>query len=173
MLATGTYTYDAAHLPRWNAEIPVAVEGKIQWFPVRPICLVLGIDSRTQVAILKGSDKYTGAWVEIPIKSPAGWRPTVCIRRDKVPQWFLDIDAARCALTARDELERFQTELLAEGERMLFGRKPSAPEQARGIVAYTARIEIQMACLDCGAPHFIVYENGEATVVRMHMEGEE
>jgi len=172
MLAQGTYAYDIADLSRWDAKIPIAVEGKIQWFPIRAICLVLGVDSRSQIVALKGSSKYEGAILEIPIKSPAGWRPTQCIRRDKVAQWFLDIDATRCKLGAREELEAFQIDLLAEGERMLFGRKPNLPTKERGITYHTARIEIEMACLDCGAPHFIVIEDGASEVIRMHTEDE-
>jgi len=167
--AQGAYTYDKAYLPRWNAEIPVATDGsrpsQVQWFPVRPICLVLGIDSRSQLAALKSNPRFGSALLEVPIKSNAGWRATICIRRDKLSHWLLDIDPQRCALKAREELDAFQQELLAEGDRILFGRAPRTPSHSRGLSAYTVRVEFRISCLDCGAPHYVLYENGEVTVV--------
>jgi P22_AR N-terminal domain len=153
---------------RWEFETPVAQDGTTQYFPIRHSCLWLGIDSRTQINVLKGGVHYDGALREIPYLTDAGWRPAVWIRRDKLGRWLLDVDAKRCKLRSRDKLEEFQEDVLREAEKMLFGAAPNAPADARGLVSAdsTVRVEVHMACLDCGAPHFIVWENGEATVVR-------
>lgn len=119
--AVQRYTYKTLTVKRWNFETPVAQEGTVQYFPVRHFCLWLGIDSRTQVGLIKDSPHFAGAHREIPYQTGAGWRPAVWIRRDKLARWLLDINPKRCKLGSQEKLEAFQADVLAEAEAMLFG----------------------------------------------------
>ncbi len=55
MLKSFTYQYGTVHLARWDALLPVALElgSRIQWFPVRAMCRILGVREEQQVAHLK------------------------------------------------------------------------------------------------------------------------
>ena len=162
------YTYKPVRLARWEFETPVAHIGTVQYFPVRHFCKRLRIDSRTQVGVLRGDARFAGALKEIPLKTDAGWRSSMWLRRDKLALWLLGIDAKRCALGSTEEIEAFQQDVIREADALLFGNAPHAAREERGVVSTTVRVETVMNCLDCGAPHHIVYENGQATVTRMH-----
>src|SRR5258708_37362357 len=99
------YSYKTLMVSRWDFDTPVAQEGTAQYFPIWHFCLWLGIDSRTQINVLKGGVHYDGALREIPYLTDAGWRPAVWIRRDKLGRGLLDVDAQRCKRASRDKLQ--------------------------------------------------------------------
>jgi hypothetical protein len=164
------YTYKTVRLARWDFETPVAHVGTQQYFPVRHFCKRLHIDSRTQISGIKGDARFDGALKEIPFKTEAGWRPTMWLRRDKLALWLLGIDAKRCALGSTADIQAFQEDVLHAADALLFGAASHAAPEDKGIVSATVHAEFIVNCLDCGAPHFIVYENGQITVVRMRDE---
>lgn len=170
--AVQRYTYKDALVPRWEFTTPVAHEGITQYFPVRHFCKWLGIDPHTQVDWLNKDSRFEGALREAPYKTAAGWRPALWIRRDMLAKWLLDIDAKRCKLGSREKLQAFQEDVIRAAETLLFGAAPNAPVEERGHVSTTIRVEVHMNCFDCGAPHYIVHENGQTTVVRVREEGE-
>jgi P22_AR N-terminal domain len=165
-----TYTYGTALLTRWEAEVPIAREGNTQFFPVRALCLVLGIDSRTQLVVLQADSRYRDALRDIPQQTAAGWRVATWIRRAEAALWLAGIDPARCSLTARGPLADFQRDLMLEADRLLFGAAPAVRPERRGEASYSQREEIHMACQDCGAPHIVVIVNGVAHVERERRE---
>lgn len=169
-LATEEYTYKAVRLARWDFETPVAHVGRVQYFPVRHFCKRLKIDSRTQISVIKADSRFDGALKEIPFKTDVGWRPTLWLRREKLALWLLGIDARRCALGSTTDLQTFQEDVLREADSLLFGAAPHAAPDERGLVSSSVRVELVMNCLDCGAPHYIVHENGETTIVRLRQE---
>lgn len=172
--ADGIYKYGTAFLPRWDAEIPVAWEAsnpKSEWFPVRRICLVLGIESQDQIDKMRADSRFDGALREVPMRiPPVGWRSPICVHRDKLPLWFMGIDPARCALKAQGELQDFQAELLAEGERILFhpGQRPRKESPAK--VTHTAWSETRFTC-EHGTEYSILVENG-VPILRRLSDGE-
>lgn len=169
-LATEEYTYKPLRLARWDFETSVAHEGITQYFSVRHFCKWLGIDSSTQIAFIKADSRFDEAHKDIPFKTGAGWRPSFGLRRDKLALWLLHIEPKRCRLGSREKLEAFQEDVIREAEALLFGSAPRAPIEERGLVSSTVRVEVHMNCLDCGAPHYIVHENGKTTVVRVRRE---
>jgi hypothetical protein len=59
---------------------------------------------------------------------------------------------------------------VAAADRLFWRPAKSAPEGERAGVTFSARIEVQMHCQDCGAPHYIIHEHGETTVIRIRDE---
>jgi hypothetical protein len=171
VVQAGIYTYGTVALPRWQTEVSVAKEarGTTQWFPVRAMCRVLGVDEEKQVAIVK--DKYPDALDEVPMRiATVGWRTPLCIKRKEMALWVGGIDPKRCKLSARGPLEQFRRDLLDAADRLFWSPAKGAPVCERASVTFSARVEIQMVCQDCGAPHYIIHENGETTVIRIRDE---
>jgi hypothetical protein len=126
VIEAGMYTYGVATLPRWDTELPVAKEtdSTSQWFLVRAMCRVLGVDDETQVDIVKKA--YSYALREVPMKLPrVGWRSVLCIRRKEMALWVGGIDPKRCKLSARGPLEEFRQDLLTAADRLFW--RPSQP----------------------------------------------
>ncbi len=164
VVQAGIYTYGTVALPRWQTELPVAQEtdNTTQWFPVRAMCRVLGVDEEKQVAIVK--EAYPDALDEVPMRlARVGWRTPLCIKRAEMALWVGGINPKKCKLSARGPLEEFRRDLLAAADRLFWRPAQSAPEGERAGVTFSARIEVQMHCQDCGAPHYIIHEHGETT----------
>lgn len=172
-MATGTvpaYTYNTIRVARFAFEMPVAQqEGTtLQYFPIRHICRWLGIDHTAQYNVLRSDRGYDGALLDaLPYRTETrGWRPAVWIRRDKLAKWLLDIDAKRCALGSREKLQKWQDEVLRAADMLIFGAAPTVPLEERGVAVSTVRVETHMHCLDCGAPHHVIIENDQTTILR-------
>jgi|SRR5579859_1241129 len=162
------YTYKTATVRQFNFTMPVAQEneGVTQWLPIRHFCLWLGIDSRSQIATLKADGRYDEALREIPYLTGTGWRTAMWIRRDKLARWLLDIDAKRCKLGSREDIEEFQAAVLKAAEALLFGASAPHPTSERGVLAHSERHTVRFACPDCGAAYLITIEDGEGRYER-------
>src|SRR5215472_2289004 len=126
LIEAGMYTYGTVMLPRWEAELPVAKESgsTSQWFPVRSMCRILGVDDETQVEIAKKA--YLDALREVPMKLPrVGWGSVLCIRRKEMALWVGGIDPKRCKMGARGPLEEFRRDLLSAADRLFWN--PAQP----------------------------------------------
>lgn len=171
------YTYNTIRIARFGFEMPVALrEGSTtQYFPVRHICTWLGIDAATQRTVLHSDSQYVGAVLDdLPYRTETrGWRPAMWIRRDKFAKWLLDIDAKKCQLGSREKLQEWQAAVLKEADALLFGATPPVRSGERGAAFSTVRVETHMNCLECGAPHHVIIENGHTTVLRVLAERDE
>ena len=173
--ARAGYTYDTIMIARFDYSMDVAHWGDstTQYFPVRHICRWLGIDPGTQFEVLRTTSTYADAVIELLYDTRTrGWRPAVWLRRDKFALWLLGIDAKRCALRSREKLSEWQDAVLQAADALLFGAAPAVPPAARGGATSSVRVETHMHCLDCGAPHHVIVENGQTTVLR-ERDGEE
>ncbi len=171
--AAGVYTYGVLRLPKWGYDAPLAQEGTAQYFPVRPLCEWLEIDARSQREKLRSDSRYEDALREIPFLGTSGWRSHLCIRRAELGLWFAGMDVRRVSAHVRGRLDEFQRDLMAEAQRLLFGAAPLAPVGERGQVTYQQREEIRFACIECGAVHRILIENGVVTVLSAGNDGGE
>lgn len=166
------YTYPELYLPRLQTYVPTAREGNTLYFPVTWWCDRLGVSKRMQLEVLRGDSRYTADAVlrEVPFKLSGVWRSVLAIRKRECAWWIAGIDPQRCRPEVREQLTEIQAELMLEAERLLFGAAPRVALEGRGRVEYSQRERIRFHCLDCGAPHIIVIENGEAQVLR-ELEG--
>lgn len=166
------YTYPDLYLPRWGVHVPTARDGNTLYFPVTWWCSQLGVSKRMQLEVLRGTLRYTAEGVlrEVPFKLSGVWRSVLAIRKRECAWWVVGIDPQRCRPAVREQLTAIQEELITEADRLIFGAAPGVPIEGRGQVEYSQRERIRIYCQDCGAPHIIIIENGEATVIR-ELEG--
>ncbi len=170
------YTYPQLYLPRWQVHIPAArpQDGHTLYFPVAFFCEFLGIDKRKQVAALRRDGRYLPEVVlrEVPFNlSGVGWRMVLSIRKAELALWLVGIDPLRCKLEVQDRIAELQHDVMEAADRLLFGAAPAAPREQRGQVTYEQREEIRFACLECGAVHRILIENGAVTVLPAGNDG--
>lgn len=155
-------------LPRWNIALHVAVERdrKIQWFPLRSICGALGVSWSSQSEVIKQQARFREATRMISLKTEAGTRQMLCMKRPELSFWIAGIDPRRVKGELRDDLEAFQRELMNAADKLLWPGTHVLPAGQRGVIYHADRTEITFACEDCGAFHRIIIENGEVTVTR-------
>lgn len=109
-------------IPRFGVQVrAVSIERKV-YFPVRAVCMVLGMSHQSQKTRLKADSRFTDALRELPVSTSGGYQDTLCIRKDKVAAWLALIDPSHCKLAkTRERLQEFQAELFAAADRFLFG----------------------------------------------------
>jgi P22_AR N-terminal domain len=170
--ASETYRYCRLRIRYFDVDVPAVAIGRMVCFPLRALCKVIGINAQTQVDKLRADSAYTGALREdVPIPTIKGERPATCIRRKEVGRWLLGIDAARCAITARGPLERFQEELLAAADRWLFGDNSDVATDGTERTALPITGTLRLGeCPRCGA-HLCLEIDGTGNHLRI--EGEE
>ncbi len=110
-------------IPRFDVRVSVVTLDRTHvYFPVKAVCMVLGINPQTQKTRIKADGRFKGAWRDLPISTPKGYRDTLCLHKDKVATWLGLIDPAHCKLAkTRAKLEEFQAELFAAADRFLWG----------------------------------------------------
>lgn len=169
----GVYVYGTACLPRFdNATMTIAREqdGVTQWFPISATCAALGLDAAAQRRALARDEVLTDAVRDVPFKTAAGWRMTTCLPRKEWVRWLAQMDPRRVKGVARDRLREFQDDVLAEADRLFFSPRGHTPPNERGVASAVVRVEVRMNCFECGAPHYILHENGKTTVLRIRAE---
>jgi hypothetical protein len=168
MTLTTGYSYGEVKLPRWEAQVIVALEEKrsVQWFPVRRLAEILGVDPETQVAQLKRYEKAQDGEVLslVPMKTAAGWRPTLCVKRREMIAWIARIDPSHCKPSVRGALSEFQNELALAADKLFFGVAKVADVVIRNTVSL--RVEAEAPCPHCGVQLLWVYEDGVTMVSR-------
>jgi len=165
MLKSFTYQYGTVHLARWDALLPVALElgSRIQWFPIRAMCRILGVREEQQVAHLK--EVYPDALREVPVQLDVGWRSPLCIRRKEMALWVAGIDPRRCKLEARGPLEEFRRELLAAADQLFWRKTNEAAEETTYGVKSFITGEFVVHCDECGMTHRVLLQDGVMTVI--------
>jgi hypothetical protein len=165
LLKSFTYQYGTVHLARWDALLPVALElgSRIQWFPVRAMCRILGVREEQQVAHLK--EAYPDALREVPMQLEIGWRSPLCIRRKEMALWVAGIDPRRCKLEARGPLEEFRRDLLAAADQLFWRNTNEAVAETNTSSGAFITGEFVVHCDECGMTHRILLHDGVMTVI--------
>jgi len=78
-------------------------DNKVVYVPVRPICVTLGIDSRTQVDRIQKDEQYDGAIEEVLVPTAGGRQEMVCLRAKEAAWWVFSIAPQRFARTLERE----------------------------------------------------------------------
>jgi hypothetical protein len=156
-------------------DIPVALEtqARIQWFPVRAMSRLLGVDEDRQAQVVK--DAYAEALREIPMQLPVGMRRVLCIRRKEFALWIAGINPKRCKLGAQKALEEYRVELLAAADQLFWkhvsiGSSTALTAPSTSATTVSVHAEIDHACLKCGAAHHLVYVDGVVTTTLQEEE---
>jgi hypothetical protein len=170
------YVFGRVKLPeRWGgAEVAVAqeVDRHVQWFPVRFMSGVIGVEEERQVKIVK--ERYPQAVDTIQLRLTRGspWRPVLCIRRREMALWIGGIDPKKCKISAQGPLREFQEELLRAADQLFW--KPASDlwndQPQEGVSVVYMRAEGPATCAYCGQRNWIVMENGVITATMCGQE---
>lgn len=150
-------------IPRFGVQVrAVSLERKV-YFPVRAVCMVLGISHQPQKTRLKADSRFTGALREIPINTSQGYRDTLCIRKDRVAAWLALIDPSHCKLAkTRERLQEFQAELFAAADRFLFGDAGAPPPDGSEVHDLVSGVLHVGHCPGCGMALCLTLDGGVA-----------
>ncbi|HUY79233.1 MAG TPA: phage antirepressor N-terminal domain-containing protein [Ktedonobacterales bacterium] len=109
-------------IPRFGVKVRAVSLGRRVYFPVKAVCIVLGLGWQTQKDRLRADSRFSAALRDIPVETTRGYRDTLCINQDKVATWLGLINPNNCKLTkTRERLEDFQRDLFAAADRFLWG----------------------------------------------------
>ena len=141
---SGEIKYRSALLtiPRFNVKVRAALLGRTVYFPVKAVCIVLGLAPQKQRQRLQADSRFTEALCDIPINTVKGYRDTLCIRKDKVAAWLGLVEPSHCKLTkTREKLQEFQAELFAAADRFLWGDTGATPDADNAETPYVAEAQ--------------------------------
>lgn len=148
--------YDTLELTQFGIAVPIVrVEGKGDYFPLRALCIALGIASQPQVERVQGDPDYQDGIETYDVPTKGGPQESVCLRKREVAWWLGDMDPRiRRKLEARfsTTLAEFKQSLMDAADALWWGVRAVVPAtQARD----GGRVEVMMhlSCLRCRTPH--------------------
>lgn len=121
------YTYARIRVRFFDVDMPIVTvgsgKGKVQYFPIRPLCQVIGVTVQGQIDKLRMDSQYAerDGIRELPCPTVKGLRDMLCVKRSLAVKWLSQINPNNCKITARGPLERFREELFAAADRLWFG----------------------------------------------------
>jgi P22_AR N-terminal domain len=171
MLQAQRYRSAVLAIPYFNVAVRTVAVSRTVYFPVRAVCMVLGVNHRTQRARLQTDSRFNSpALRDLPVMTSQGYRDTLCIRKDKVGAWLALIDPPHCKLAkTRELLEKFQAELFAAADRFLFGDTSDVvyDEATKTAAPIVGTLSVG-SCPHCGLALRIAYTDSGA-----HLEPDE
>lgn len=109
-------------IPRFDVKVRTVSLGRKVYFPVKAVCIVLGLGWQTQKERLRADSRFDKALRDVPVETSRGYRDTLCIQQDKVATWLGLVNPNNCKLArTRERLDDFQRELFAAADRFLWG----------------------------------------------------
>lgn len=138
----------------WVAE---DYEGEL-YFPLRPSCAALEIDSTTALETIKADSRLASGLRRIKLPTAGGEQIQQCLRSDEYTWWLAIIDPRRFKSERRQLLTERQRVLMRLAKEIMLKRqdlrplpKSRAPKTAQAIVG--GYLEAPFRCLNCNAPH--------------------
>lgn len=138
----------------WVAE---DAEGEL-YFPVRPTCTSLELDSTTALETIKGDSRLAPGLRSIRLPTPPkGERVVQCLRSDEFTWWLALIDPRRFKSERRPLLEERQRVLMRLSKEIMLKRQELRMLPGQHVAVSTdiqgnGRLEGDFRCLRCGAP---------------------
>jgi antirepressor protein len=147
--------YDSVHLPQFEVDVPIVrVEGMGDYFPVRPLCKVLGISSSGQLEKLQGDPAYAAGLETFTVPSAGGAQETVCLRKREVAWWIGHLDTRVVKQLERRfqvTVDEFKQSLMDAADALWWGVRAVVPVSAR--TSPRMEIVMRLSCLRCRTPH--------------------
>jgi hypothetical protein len=171
------------YLPEWDLTLflvktPEVKQPEDCWFSVSPICDQLGIEDYRQRQRLQADRRFSGYLRDLPVKTDAGYRTSLCMRIGKIGLWFTMINPAKVGTRFQGRLEQLQVDIEARATHAILGEAAEylAPSTKRPAPAdgssdptgmqpvAAVRAEIHFRC-EHGTDYCIVIEDGKATIL--------
>ncbi len=133
------------------------------YFPVRPTCTILDIDSGKALERIKGDSRLYPGLHEIYLPTAGGTQPFQCLASTEYAWWLSLYDPRRMREEIREGfLERQRILMSLAKEIMLKSRQLlRLPEQRGERIQRHGQVEGHFRCLRCNAPHhFCIDEAG-------------
>jgi hypothetical protein len=134
-------------------------ENRVVYVPIRPICVTLGIDSRTQVDRIQKDEQYAGAREEILVPTSGGRQEMVCLRAREAAWWVFSISPQRLPAHLRENLTLMKQGLMDAADRLLFGDLSAVVRAGEFQIGRPMRGELTFSCPRCGSPLCFVIED--------------
>jgi hypothetical protein len=165
---THTYCLYPDSLPEWGVASIILAEDEtgLLFFPVRTLCLGLGIDSPTQAGVIRGDVGLRAESRDIELPAGRNKQPMLCLTKTGVAKWFARIDANRVGKHARGRIKEYQDDLWALAERLVFTRKrvsEAGADEGGQVVEVTGALSLTIDC-DCGRTHVVELRGDVARV---------
>lgn len=166
-----TYCFYEDGLPDWNMpSITIAEDenGEV-WYPVRPMCKGLAVDSPTQAGIIRQDSRLSQHARDIRVPTPGGRQEQLCLTHKGVAIWLAGIDPHRVGKYARGRMEEYQDALWSLADKLVFSRRRTAEASAQGATVTTKLIGTQKGealCPHCHQPVGIEVEHGDARLIK-------
>jgi P22_AR N-terminal domain len=117
-----TFHESVLTIPHFDVQVRAVRVERSVYFPVKAVCIVLGLNPQTQKTRIKADGRFKRSWRDLPITTTKGYRQTLCLHADKLATWLGLVDPAKCKLArTRERLDDFQRELFAAADRFLWG----------------------------------------------------
>src|SRR5262249_26491224 len=131
---------------------------RVVYVPIRPICLTVGIDSRTQIDRIQRDEQYEGAIEEILVPTAGGRQEMICLRAKEAAWWVFSIAPRRLPAHLREHLTAMKQNLMDAADRLLFGDLSEVVRSGPLQIGRPTYGQLTFACPRCGAPLCFVIE---------------
>lgn len=142
------------------------------WFPIRPVCLILKVDSPSQIERIKGNWRLAPGLHLIPIpteqRADGTWARAVqtqCLPYDEWAWWMGDVDPRNATPLVREKLLMRQRALMSLAREIMrvddagvedLRRRVVEDRRSAAVPAVTATGEIHTHCPVCQTPLCVV-----------------
>lgn len=173
-------------LKEWGITLTLIVTPDVRkpedvWFSVSPLCDQLGLVSHRQRQKIKDDAvNFGGAWRELPVQTPAGWRMALCLRMKKIGRLFDSFNPNKVNAKFAGKLSEVRASAENAAAKALLGEDAtwiiSTPTTSKAnlgtsalsvvpIPTGSARGEIHVHCPECNAPICVVFDGQGVHVV--------
>lgn len=130
------------------------------YFPLRPTCAALDLDSTTALETIKANSLLAPGLRRIKLPTDGGEQAQQCLRSDEYTWWLARTDPRRFKPERRPLLEERQRALMRLSKEILLKSRElkTLPTPRSVDIPATGQTEAPFRCLNCGAPHLIVID---------------
>lgn len=113
--------YHDETLDLWGGvKLRVAQIERNLYFPVRTICLALGIAPQTQIDRLRNDSDFAPLMRSFEVETKRGSRDAVFLHYDGMGLWLASVQSSRVREDAREKVREFRAEVMRAASRILF-----------------------------------------------------
>jgi hypothetical protein len=135
--------------------------GRAVYVPIRPVCVSLGIDPRSQLARIQNDEHYENAIAQIRVPSAGGDQETLCLRSSEAAWWLVSISPRKLPKALQGRMEDVRNKLLMVADRLVFGDLSDVARDVPLRIAAPMHGELTFGCPRCGAPLCFVVDGTE------------